>query len=259
MALKEELEIQGIWLFKWRSYLPLLIAPVLIAALRSSKNLEGIAGNGYQFFYGAFCIALSFAGLAIRFITVGYVSDGSSGRNTKDQRAEVLNTTGMYSVVRHPLYLGNFVISLGIALFVQVWWFVFIIALIFWLYYERIMFAEEEFLRNKYARPYLEWAGKTPAFLLNLRHWQRSRLPFSFRYALRREYSALFGIIASFILLDVGRSLFARDNFELKLIWVTSFFAGMIVFLVMRILRKKTKVFHVERRPGSGASASGRI
>ncbi|MGC9453013.1 MAG: methyltransferase family protein, partial [Oceanipulchritudo sp.] len=49
---------------------------------------------------------------------------GTSGRNTKQQVAYSLNTTGFYSVVRNPLYLGNFFMYLGIALFTHHWWLV---------------------------------------------------------------------------------------------------------------------------------------
>ncbi|MGB8874133.1 MAG: hypothetical protein WCC75_12145, partial [Desulfobaccales bacterium] len=40
---------------------------------------------------------------------------GTSGRNTQGQVAETLNTTGIYSLVRNPLYLGNFLIWLGLS------------------------------------------------------------------------------------------------------------------------------------------------
>jgi len=248
MGLREELEVQGNWLFRWRSYLPLLIIPVLIIALQSSGTPERVIGDVGERLYEEFCIALSFAGLAIRFITVGHVPDGTSGKNRKKQRAEMLNTTGMYSIVRHPLYLGNFIISLGIAFFTEVWWFVLITALVFWLYYERIMFAEEEFLRSKFGALYLEWTEKTPAFLPNFRRWQRPNLSFSFRYALKREYSAPFGVITSFVLMDIARSLFAGDGFELKLIWVISFSFGVGLFITVRILRKRTAMLDIKRR-----------
>lgn len=60
------------------------------------------------------CIAVSLFGLLIRAVTIGFTPKGTSGRNTKEgQVAEVLNTKGIYSVVRHPLYLGNYFMWLG--------------------------------------------------------------------------------------------------------------------------------------------------
>jgi protein-S-isoprenylcysteine O-methyltransferase Ste14 len=259
MALREELEAQGSWLFRWRSYLPLLLSPFLLIALRNSDSLEKVIGHTAIYFYDSLCITVCLAGLVIRCITVGYVADGTSGRNTKGQRAETLNTTGMYSIVRHPLYLGNLMISIGIASFVRVWWFVVMAALIFWLYYERIMFAEEEFLRKRFGTLYLEWTNRTPALLPRFRNWQRPSLSFSFRNVINREYSGFFGLIVSFTFLDFARSMFAKDGFGLKVTWVIPFFVSTFVFLAVRILRKKTKVFHVERKTHSGVPIPGHV
>jgi len=158
-------------------------------------------------------MGVSFAGFLIRCITIGYVPEGTSGRNTKQQRADRLNTTGMYSVVRHPLYLGNFLIILGMMMFTQVWWIVLISVLMFWIYYERIIFAEEEFLRKKFGNLFLEWAEKTPAFLPRIKKWQKPDLPFSFRTVLNREYTGFFIITSSFTLLEIIGDIMVEREF----------------------------------------------
>ena len=103
MALREDMEKQGGWLFRWRSYLPLLGIPVFIIAIRQSGVLEKNFGDAVGDFWGSCAIAISFLGLFVRGITAGYAPRGTSGRNTKSQVAEVLNTTGMYSISRNPL------------------------------------------------------------------------------------------------------------------------------------------------------------
>ncbi len=50
---------------------------------------------------------------------------------------------------------------LGVMLFAHTWWLALIYILAFWLYYERIMFAEEAFLRKKFGDEYLTWANST--------------------------------------------------------------------------------------------------
>jgi protein-S-isoprenylcysteine O-methyltransferase Ste14 len=50
-------------------------------------------------------ILLSLAGAIIRAFTIGTTARRHFGRNTDKQVAEQLNVTGIYSVVRHPLYL----------------------------------------------------------------------------------------------------------------------------------------------------------
>ena len=174
---------------------------------------------------------------------------GDFGRNTRaGQVADVLNTTGMYSIVRHPLYLGNFVIWLGVAMYCGVWWFVVIVVLLFWLYYERIMFAEEEFLRRKFGDTYVEWAAATPAFLPRLKGWRRAELPFSLRSVLRREYPGLFAIVAAFYVLKVYERVVIHRDPTVEPVWSGVFLAGLATFLTLRTLKRKTRLLAVEGR-----------
>jgi protein-S-isoprenylcysteine O-methyltransferase Ste14 len=248
MAFREELEKQGKWLFRWRSYLPLLILPIVFIALRNSEYLETTFGDTADGIYEGFCLTLSFAGLMIRCMTVGYIPRGTSGRNTKGQKAEHLNTTGMYSIVRHPLYLGNFFIVLGIALFLQAWWLSLIAVLAFFIYYERILFAEEEFLRKKFGESYLNWARKTPVFFPKVKNWRSPSLPFSMRAVLGREYSSFFAIVASFTFLEAAGDLVAESKLELDVSWMIFFSTGLIIYIVLRILKKKTGFLHSAER-----------
>ena len=110
MPLKEDFERAGNKLFRWRSYLPLLVLPLILISLLSPEIESPIDD-----FWDGVCLFISIAGLALRILTVGYAPRGTSGRNTREQKAAELNTKGMYSVVRHPIYLGNFLIWLGMA------------------------------------------------------------------------------------------------------------------------------------------------
>ncbi len=248
MALREDLERQGNWLFRNRSYLPLLGFPILFIALRNSEYLERVFGEPVDTFWEFFSMSISFLGLAIRCLVAGYAPRGTSGRNTKSQVAEVLNTTGMYSVARNPLYLGNFVIILGATLFIQVWWLAFIVWVGFWLYYERIILAEEEFLRNKFGATFLKWAEKTPIFFPNPRNWKSPDLPFSFKTVLRREFSTFFAIIAVFTFLDISADLLAEGKFELSLPWIFLFILGLVIYMTLLVLKKKTHKLDVSGR-----------
>jgi len=249
MALKEEFTKTGNWLFKWRSYFPLLIFPFMLIALREPKYLEQTAGATAEYLWEGFCIAVSFTGLLIRCVVVGYTPKRTSGRNTEKQKAEMLNTTGLYSVARHPLYLGNFLIFSGMALFIQTIWFIILAILSFWLYYERIMFAEEEFLRKKFGEAFLRWAEKTPAFLPKFRNWQKPALTISFRNILKREHTALFLIITSFSALDILGDIFTHNKSKVDdLIWLILFIAGLIIYLILWALKTKTKILNVYGR-----------
>jgi protein-S-isoprenylcysteine O-methyltransferase Ste14 len=242
VALREEIEKQGNWLFRWRSYLPLLVVPLLLLAMRRPGYAERLLGDAAGDLYEILCVCISFVGLAIRCLAVGYAGGGTSGRNTKEQVADSLNVSGMYSTTRHPLYLGNFIIILGIALFVQVWWFVLATITAFFMYYERIMFAEEEYLRRKFGDDYLAWANATPAFWPDARRWRRPAKRFSFRTVLKREYSGLFTIVVSFTLLEVIEGIRDEGALELDAGWRIFFAVGLICYVTLRTLKKKTRL-----------------
>lgn len=240
MALREELKKQGNWLFRWRSYLPLIM--IIIVFLGMGYFEYPGHSEPYDDIWEIICMLISFSGVGIRFFTVGYTPEGTSGTNTRKQIADSLNTVGMYSVVRHPLYLGNFIIWFGLSAFFHLWWCSLIVTLIFWLYYERIMFAEEEFLREKFGDKYSEWAEKTPAFIPDFRKWSSSEVAFSFRKAIKNEYKSIFAIIVAFLVLEIIGDIFVKHKFEIDKMWLSILVAGSIMYIIIRFLKKRTKI-----------------
>ncbi|MFH1075459.1 MAG: isoprenylcysteine carboxylmethyltransferase family protein [Pseudomonadota bacterium] len=250
MPLRDELSKTGNFLFRWRSYLPLFMFVLILLAMpyfeypdHSEKQDE---------LWECFCLIISILGLGIRIVTIGYTPKGTSGTNTKRQIADVLNTTGMYSVTRNPLYLGNFVIWFGISMFLRLWWFSLIVILIFWLYYERIVFAEEEFLIEKFGEPYLIWSEKTPVFIPNFKKWKSSEMTFSFRMVLKNEYKSFFAIIVSYVAIEIIGDVFKEQKIELDIMWLIILSLSSLFYIVVRILKKKTKILDVEGKQTSG-------
>ena len=143
--------------------MPLVIIPVFLASLPSFTYLG--RRHWINEVWQVFCLGISFSGLVLRVIIVGRAPLGTSGRNTREQVANSLTTTGLYSVVRHPLYLGNYLILTGIILLPHTWWLVVLTSCLFALYYERIMLAEEAFLRQQFGETFETWAATTPAFI----------------------------------------------------------------------------------------------
>ena len=186
MSLHKSMISHGHLIFRWRSYIPLLFIVPLILALRDSAHLEEIFGEREEDLWVLASFLLSLSGVAIRCFTVGFVPAGTSGRNTGGQRAHRLNTTGMYSVVRNPLYLGNFVIILGVLMSLMVWWLVLICALGFFIYMERIILAEEAFLEETYSDEYRNWRARTPVIIPDFRLWKAPEMKFSIRTVLKR-------------------------------------------------------------------------
>jgi protein-S-isoprenylcysteine O-methyltransferase Ste14 len=194
------------------------------------------------------CLLVSFLGLAIRIITVGRALVGTSGRNTCEQVADTLNTTGIYSVVRHPLYLGNYLIMIGFAMWLHVWWLIALTSCFYALYYERIMLAEESFLRQRFGETFEKWSAVTPAFFPKFRGWKPSSVPFCWRTVAQREYNAFFLIISVFFLFDLIGDSIAEKNWHISWVWFWVFIAGFLIFAVLRTLKKRTRLLHVSGR-----------
>lgn len=247
MALREEFERQGNWLFQRRGILPLLGAPLLVLAFHEFSYPWG--KHTLDLICDMLCLGVSITGLSIRVFVAGSTPKRTSGRNTvKGQRANSLNTGGMYSLMRHPLYLGNFLVALGPVMDFRLWWLILLYIFLFWLYYERIMFAEEEFLRRKFGDAYLEWADRTSAFLPSFKNWRPPDLPFSYRTALKREYQTFFLIAGLFTAIEVIGDVVVQGRFVVDPVWLIIFTLTLLFFVVVRILRKKTKVLHVPGR-----------
>lgn len=234
MALKEEFEKTGNWLFRWRSYLPVLFFGVALLSLRHFRPLEN---DAVQDLWELFCLSVSYSGLAIRVLTVGFTPDRTSGRNTRGQVAQVLNTTGIYSITRHPLYLGNSLMWLGISLFPMLWWLPVLCILIFWVYYERIMFAEEEYLREKFGEVYTTWADKTPAFIPSFKNYVSPNLPFSLKKVLRKEYDGFFAVALCLFTLQLVGSYLSGCPVHLDIMWAIIMMVGFVIWATLRTLK----------------------
>jgi len=246
MALREELEASGNWLFRWRGYLPLLLLVVVLAGFRGSHYPA--RNHGFDGGWEIMCLLLALAGLAVRVTTVGFVPHGTSGRNTTGQKAASLNTTGMYSIARHPLYLGNYLMWLALAAFPRLWWPPVLVTLVFWLYYERIMFAEEEFLRRKFGAEFLAWAVRTPAFWPRPGLWRPPLHPFCLRTVIRREHSSLLALVSALTAFEAASGLAAGGRLTIDPLWGALFVTTAALSLTVRLLKHRTRVLRVPGR-----------
>ncbi|MDZ7743940.1 MAG: isoprenylcysteine carboxylmethyltransferase family protein [Bacteroidota bacterium] len=196
----------------------------------------------YREILTAVAICLSALGFFIRAYSIGTTPKGTSGRNTEKQVAESLNKTGIYSLVRHPLYVGNYFMWIGIVLFTFNVYFVIIVSLAFWLYYERIMFAEERFLEKKFGEPYMAWSKTVPAFIPSFRNYQKGDIRFSLKSVLRREYSGFLATVLCFAFIDLMRFYLLTGQFEWQRTSVYVSAGSVILTLVLRSLKHHTSL-----------------
>lgn len=251
MALQEELKAQGDFLFRNRSYLPLFFLAVGLAIYVHAELTEIEGPDAFLSEFGEYiCLAISLMGLCIRIYTVGHTPDHTSGRNTgSGQLAEELNTRGTYSIVRHPLYLGNFFMWSGIALLTENPWFVIAFVLSYTFYYERIMFAEEFFLRKKFGGKYLSWASRVPAFIPSFRNYRKSNYSFSIKKVLKNEKNGFAGIFILFWLFEFVGECAEKRAISIEYdFWFYGAALSLIVYFFLKILKRKGLLNEINRK-----------
>lgn len=187
-------------------------------------------------------LAVASAGALWRILVNGYAALGTSGNQKKQAVASELNTTGPYSLVRNPLYVGRIVNFTGIAMLTGSWVYGALVFLISVLIYERISIYEEEFLREKFGKAHAAWAETVPALLPRLHGWTKPKYPFWWRRALRREYKKVFQLASAVVLYDFARRGFSVDALpaDMTLYYV---YAGFVAFRVLVGLARQFGAF----------------
>lgn len=241
MTLAEHFTASGDTLFRWRGYLPLLLLPLFLAAMLDA-DLPALLPPGLRWAQVAAAL-VALGGLGVRVAAIGTAPPGTSERSTVNPRASRLRTTGLYSLVRHPLYIGNTITAVGLAAFTTRWYMPLIVLLLGLLYHERIAAREEAFLEERFGDEFRRWASKVPALVPNPAAYVPPDVPFAWRRVLGREFHGLMAIASVLFVLDVLHWVLATGRIAFDPLWTGVFLASAVVFAVCAILKKATGVF----------------
>ncbi len=244
MKLLDHLVSSGDWLFRWRGQLPLLVVPVLILGQYDAHLPATLPGSVRAWQVCAVLVAM--AGLAVRIVAVGTAPAGTSERSTTNPRASTLRTTGLYSVVRHPLYVGNMLTAVGLASFTTRWYVPVVVCLAGLLYHERIAAREEVFLESRFGAFFSAWADRVPAMVPRLSGYEPSTTPFAWRRVFGREFHGLLVIGAVPFVLDLVRAALATGHLVPDPGWTAFFLVTAIIFVACSLLKHYTALFHID-------------
>lgn len=172
-----------------------VLAPLLFISARPSPA---------SLVAGAFVAVI---GLAIR--------AWASGHLKKNQE---LATSGPYAHTRNPLYLGTFLLGIGMAIGGGTLWFVAVYGAMYLVIYVPVMLAEAETVRELFADEYEEYSRQVPLFVPRLTPygahgrqsyaaqlkrsiWRRGPRFDRSLYMRHREYRAALGFAVIYVLL----------------------------------------------------------
>jgi protein-S-isoprenylcysteine O-methyltransferase Ste14 len=210
---QHELARSGKTLFVIRGVYIYAVIALAIAIMWVGRDLGPFASQEADRVWYACGIAVATLGAVIRIFTSGWAALGTSGRVKAAAEAAELNTTGPYSLVRNPLYVGRIVNYTGMAMLSGSWAFAVITLLLSILIYERVSIYEEEFLRGKFGQAHADWAKDVPALFPRLNGWVKPKYKFWWKRMIWRERQKVFLLGTA-----IAGTLFARAGFDLDAI-----------------------------------------
>jgi protein-S-isoprenylcysteine O-methyltransferase Ste14 len=195
-------------------------------------------------------LVVALAGQSIRAVTVGleYIIRGGRARRVY---AERLVQGGIFAHCRNPLYVGNYLILLGVGLTSNSLLFSCIAIPFFTFAYWAIIAAEENFLRHKFGVEYEDYCRRVDRF------WPRwsglgrtfSAMQFNWRRLITAEYGSAYIWMAAVILVQL-KNLWLRGKYHDSrqlVIWLWSSLAVVtLAYLIARFL-KKSRILQAAR------------
>jgi protein-S-isoprenylcysteine O-methyltransferase Ste14 len=191
----------GHLLFTWRD----VVFPVVLLAA-GLGTAPAVAGGSTRLDHAmdtaGFFVSLS--GQLVRLTVIGlqYITRGGQNRRIW---ANTLVQGGVFSHCRNPLYLGNFLILIGLAI-VHNGWAMYLLALPFFVFaYSALVRSEEEYLAERFGEAYHAYAARVPRWWPVLRGWRETLRAgrFDWLKVIRKEYGTSFAWGSGFLLLLV--------------------------------------------------------
>jgi len=169
----------GRFLYRWRAYTPL---PLVLVVLLASRPTGWSIGAG---------MPLVLLGETLRIDSLRFIGGSSRSRALG---GETLVAEGPYARTRNPLYLGNLLLSTGLALFSGIPVLPPLLWILFAVQYAAIIRAEEAELARRFPEEFAAYKNAVPRFFP--RGWGRSigKPGLGMRAALRVERPTLAAI-----------------------------------------------------------------
>jgi protein-S-isoprenylcysteine O-methyltransferase Ste14 len=160
-------------------------------------------------------VAVALLGQGLRAVTIGldYIIRG--GRN-RQVYADKLVTGGLFSHCRNPLYVGNYVVLVGLGIASCSAVFLFIGLPFFAFAYWTITLAEENFLRGKFGAQFDEYCRKVPRYIPRLSGLGKTLqgMGFNWRRLITAEYGSAYAWVAGMCLVILQNVWLAGDYSE---------------------------------------------
>jgi protein-S-isoprenylcysteine O-methyltransferase Ste14 len=222
----------GRFLFKYRSFTPVPFI-VLVFLIFRPINLER-----ENIIINVGGLLISILGEVIRVISVGYAYSGTSGRESF-LRAESLNVTGIYSIARNPLYIGNFFMFCGLVAVFSNIYALLIIGIFLISQYYFIILAEENFLKETYRKDYVTYCSRVKRIFPTFKHYARNRNTFNFRKVLFKESDSVFNMLVMYLFVLFYKERVFTSRIDNPFYYIVPGAVLIAGYVIIKIIKKK--------------------
>jgi protein-S-isoprenylcysteine O-methyltransferase Ste14 len=187
----------GNWIFRYRNVVGPLVFLLALVVGTPSYPMGSSDWNIAFDVAGAF-VALS--GQALRILTIGFEYIERGGRDRKVYASKLVSS-GVFSQCRNPLYVGNILITAGLALIVNSWVFYLLAVPFVVLSYVCIVSAEEAFLRDRFGSEYEDYCSRVRRWWPRWSGWTSALagMSFNWRRVLVKEYNTFFLLLIALV------------------------------------------------------------
>ncbi|MCM8792360.1 MAG: isoprenylcysteine carboxylmethyltransferase family protein [Candidatus Omnitrophica bacterium] len=234
--MKRRLKINGMIIF----------LAVLLSAIFPSFFLKDERFHPFDEFTEIFGIAFILLGQLFRLSARGYKVEFS-------RQGSFLIQDGPYGLVRHPMYLGIFLIGIGIVLVIFKWWVLLLFLVVFSWRYILLIFKEENELSFKFGRAHQDYQKKTPLFFPSLKMILQEDIaeyvPLKFSW-LKKEIGPMLAILLLTLAVESGEDI-CRGGLK-------AYSRELILFSLILTLFILLIIYLIDRGRGSNQNDSGK-
>jgi hypothetical protein len=132
---------------------------------------------------------------------------------------------------------------MGVILYINVAWLFILFTFVFWIYYERIIYAEEFFLKQKFGNDYLKWAEMTPVFMPKKLCYVHPKQPFNWEKILIKEKSGFLMYFLILFIIQQFSNFIETNSFNVDFNFITN---GLIASCALYISVKLIQVLQIK-------------
>ncbi|MGZ8195421.1 MAG: methyltransferase family protein [Methylosarcina sp.] len=192
-------------------------------------------------------LIIALAGEALRLATIGFAYIHRGGKN-RQVYATKLVVKGLYAHTRNPMYVGNFLITMGLSLLYGSPLLSLLIFLSFGFVYLAVISAEEDFLKKKFGQEFEVYKKTVNRFWPNPRGLGQTLREFdhyNWRKALDKETGTIVEamLIGSALVAWKSYSLYGfADNIPLFAVLAVVVLLSVVLSTVVNYLRKEGRL-----------------